>query len=149
MITPVRVQEDQNTENSKQEKKISPTRRQSDQPAQECVKVENLINTDEEKVDQEKTVPVTEATKAPVTMKTEPTIAAEMAKFEDSSKEMSNIKAIVPETTLSAQIISTTTTDTIPPTTITNNPTATMNIPTTTQPTTTTAVMVSNQGTTV
>ena len=108
--------------------------------AQDCVKVENLINTDEEKVDQEKTVPVTEATKAPVTMKTEPTIAAEMAKFEDSSKEMSNIKAIVPETTLSAQIISITTTTNLQPTNTTNptinntNLITITTIPTTTQP---------------
>ena len=145
MITPVRVQEDQNIQNSKQEKKMSPTHRQSDQLAQDCVKVENLINTEEEKVDQEKTVPETEANKAPVTSKTEPIIAAGTINLEDSAEEVTNVKATVPET----QIISTTTTDTIPPTTITNNPTATMTIPTTTQPTTTTAVMVSNQGTTV
>ena len=95
--------------------------------AQDCVKVENLINTDEEKVDQEKTVPVTEATKAPVTMKTEPTIAAEMAKFEDSTKEMSNIKAIVPETTNLQP------TNTTNPTINNTNPITITTIPTTTQ----------------
>ena len=149
MITPVRLQEEPKIDNSKQEKTKRSTHRQSDQPAQDYVKVENLINTEEEKVDQEKTVPVTEVPKAPMTNKTEPIIAAGTMNLEDSTKEVKDVKATVPKTTLSAQIISTTTTDTIPPTTITTNPTATITIPTTTQPTTTTAGTVSNQGTAV
>ena len=102
-------------QNSKQEKKISPTHRQSDQPAQDCVKVENLINTDEEKVDQEKTVPpVIETNEAPVTTsKTEPITAKGTINLEDSAKEVTNVNATVPETTLSAEIISATTTTTI------------------------------------
>ena len=150
MITPVRVQEEQNTENSKQEKKISPTHRQSDQPAQECVKVENLINKDEEKVDQEKTVPpVIETNEAPVTTsKTEPITAKGTINLEDSAKEVTNVNATVPETTLLAEIISATTTTTILKSTITTNPKTTTTIPTTTQPATTTAVMVTNTGTT-
>ena len=123
----MRLQEDPNIDNSKQAKKISPTHRQSDQLAQDCVKVANLINPDKEKVDQEKTVPVTEATKAPVTNQTEPIIAAEMANFEDSSKEMSDIKAIVPETTNLQP------TNTTNPTINNTNPITITTIPTTTQ----------------
>ena len=150
MITPVKVQEDPNNHNSKQEKKMSPTHKNTDQPAQDCVKVENLINTEEEKVDKEKTVPETEGNKAPsVTSKTEPIVATETMNLEDSAKEMTNVKARVPETTLSPQIISAATTDKIPPTTITTNLTATTTIPTSTQPAITTAVTVSNQGITV
>ena len=127
MIILVILQEDPNIDNSKQAKKISPTHRQSDQLAQDCVKVANLINPDKEKVDQEKTVHVTEATKAPVTNQTEPIIAAEMANFEDSSKEMSNIKAIVPETTNLQP------TNTTNPTINNTNPITITTIPTTTQ----------------
>jgi hypothetical protein len=149
MITPVKVQEDQNVRNSKHVKKISPTHRQSDQPTQDCVKVEHLINTQEEKVDQEKTVPLTEANKAPITSKTDPNIAGVTINLEDSAKEVTDVKATVPETMPSAQIISTTTTDTILPTNVTTNPTATTTIPKPTQPTTITEVTVSNYGTTV
>ena len=144
MITPVRVQDSSTRQDTAGKKKSSANSQQ------DCVKVETLINTEEEKVKEDKN---DAAKKVPGTPRTEisngkPASSSEIAKSEDCNQEAtkndemrkdSNTKKNISETSLAS-----------PPITCNSTTAPTMKSPTVTTNinTKTTEVIVSNPVTT-